>query len=221
MNASAATLAIGAHMRAPGQALEAKTGVPTLYFDHLTGLDSCDRLCVELSQISGRAVPARLRRERSRLIDAMLDGHFYFAGKKMAVAAEPDLLLATTQLMHELGAEITAAVTTAAGSPALAGVPAKDVIVGDLGDLEKRAEGVDLIASHSHARQAAARLHVPHLRIGFPIFDRLGAAYRMSLGYAGTRQLIFEIANTIQAAHHEVTPQSLDPFLLRQKEMSA
>ncbi len=221
MGRSIATLAVGEHMRGAAQALEARTGVPTLYFDNLTGLDACDRLCVELARLARRPVPERLQRERSRLIDAMLDGHFYFAGKKMALAAEPDLLLATAQLMHDLGAEISAAVTTAAGSAALAAIPADEVIVGDLGDLEARASGVDLIATHSHGRQAAERLHVPHLRIGFPIFDRLGAAYRTSVGYAGTRQYIFEIANVILGAQHKPTPQSLNPFLLRQKEMRA
>ncbi len=216
---SEATLVIGEHMRAPGQVLEQRTGVPTLHFDHLTGIEACDRLCVELSHLGHRPVPLRLRRERTRLVDAMLDGHFFFAGRKMAVAAEPDLLLATTELMHDLGAEISAAVTTTAGSAALAHVPAREVVVGDLGDLEARARGADLIATHSHGRQAAERLHMPHLRIGFPVFDRLGAAYRRAALYDGTRAAIFEIANLFQAAPHAVTPASLNPFLLRQKEM--
>ena len=221
MGRSVATLAIGAHMRGPAQALEARTGVPTLSFDHLTGIDACDRLAVELARLGHCSVPARLRRERARLIDAMLDGHFFFTGKKMAVAAEPDLLLATTQLMHDLGAEISVAVTTCPGSSALTQVQAKEILVGDLGDLESRSKNCDLIATHSHGRQAAERLHVPHLRIGFPIFDRLGAAYRRSSLYDGTRTAIFEIANLFQAAHHAVTPDSLNPFLLRQKEMRA
>ena len=107
------------------------------------------------------------------------------------------------------------------GSSALTQVQAKEILVGDLGDLESRSKNCDLIATHSHGRQAAERLHVPHLRIGFPIFDRLGAAYRRSSLYDGTRTAIFEIANLFQAAHHAVTPDSLNPFLLRQKEMRA
>ena len=221
MGRSEATLVIGEHMRAPGQALEQRAGVPNLWFDHLTGIEACDRLCVELAHLGHCSVPPRLRRERARLVDVMLDGHFFFAGRKMAVAAEPDLLLATTRLMHDLGAEISAAITTTAGSTALTQIPAREVLVGDLGDLEARAKGADLIATHSHGRQAAERLHVPHLRIGFPIFDRLGAAYRRTALYDGSRQAIFEIANLFQADHREVTPDSLNPFLLRQKEMRA
>ena len=44
-------------------------------------------------ELSGRPVPAKYRRQRSQLVDAMLDGHFYFGGKSVAIGAEPDLLL--------------------------------------------------------------------------------------------------------------------------------
>ena len=216
MGQSCATFAIGEHMRAPAELLEARSGVPSIVFDTLTGLDACDRFVVELSQLSGRAVPARIRRERERLVDAMLDGHFHFAGRRIAIGAEPDLLYALSSLMSDLGATICAAVTTTGTSPVLGKVPAQ-VITGDLGDLERLAGDADLIATTSHGRQAAEHLHIPHLRVGFPIFDRLGAAYRTSVGYAGTRSLIFEVANTFLAETHHPTPESLDPFRSRQE----
>jgi nitrogenase molybdenum-iron protein NifN len=216
MGRSAATIAIGEHMRAPARLLEERTGVPSIVFDTLTGLESCDRLMVELAQIGECSVPMRLRRERDRLVDAMLDGHFHFAGRNIAIAAEPDLLYAMASLFHDLGATISAAVTTTGASSAVGRVPAK-LIVGDLCDLERRAHDADLIATHSHGRQAAEHLHIPHLRIGFPIFDRLGAAYRTSVGYAGTRSLIFEAANAFQAAHHHPTPETLNPFRNRKE----
>lgn len=76
------------------------------------------------------------------------------------------------------------------------------MIVGDLGDLEDMAGAADLLVTHAHGRQAADRLGIPHLRVGFPIFDRLGSAYRTSIGYSGTRSLIFETANLFLAAPH-------------------
>ena len=33
------------------------------------------------------------------------------------------------------------------------------------------------------------------MRIGIPMFDRIGAAHRMYVGYRGTRNLIFELGN--------------------------
>ena len=198
---SCATLAIGEHMRAPAELLGERSGAPVHVFPTLTGLEACDELVAALTKISGVQPPAEVKRERARLIDAMLDGHFYFAGKKIAIGAEPDLLLAISTLATDLGAKIVAAVTTAPGSRALDLAPA-DIIVGDLGDLEDMAGEADLLVTHSHGRQAAERLGIPHLRVGFPIFDRLGAAYRTSIGYAGTRALIFETANLFLAALH-------------------
>ena len=218
MGEACATFSIGEHMRETAVLLEERTGVPSVLLDSLTGLDACDKFMVELSQIAGKPVPQKLQRERARLIDAMLDGHFSFAGKRIAIATEPDLLYATASLMHDMGAEIAVAVTTTGHSPVLAKVPAKQVLVGDLGDLERRAVAIDLIATHSHGRQAAHRLHVPHLRIGFPIFDRLGTAYRTTAGYAGTRNMIFEIANLFLSEHHDPSPESLDPFRARLAE---
>ncbi|MCB9999653.1 MAG: nitrogenase iron-molybdenum cofactor biosynthesis protein NifN [Methylobacteriaceae bacterium] len=207
MGGACATIAIGEHMRDAAELLAERTGAPAHVLPMLTGLDACDDLVATLTQISGAPAPADIRRERQRLLDAMLDGHFYFAGKKLAVAAEPDLLLAIATLATELGAKITAAVTTVSGSRAIELTPA-DVVVGDLGDLEDLAADADMIVSHAHGRQAAERLGVPHLRVGFPIFDRLGATYRTSVGYAGTRGLIFEIANLFLSAPHGHAPHT-------------
>jgi nitrogenase molybdenum-iron protein NifN len=155
-------------------------------------------------------VPRKYRRQRSQLIDAMLDGHFYFGGKRVAIAAEPDLLFAMSHWLHEMGCEIQAAVTTEQ-SPVLEGIPVNEVLLGDLEDLEQRALGADLIVTHSHGRQAAERLHIPLFRIGIPNFDRLGAGQQLTVGYRGTRDLIFAIGNLLMADAHEPTPETWMP----------
>src|SRR5208283_4180549 len=75
-------------------------------FDRLTGLSACDDFIRFLSDISGRPVPPRLRRQRSQLVDAMLDGHFSFGGKRVAIGAEPDLLWTLGTWLGELGCEL-------------------------------------------------------------------------------------------------------------------
>jgi nitrogenase molybdenum-iron protein NifN len=80
------------------------------------------------------------------------------------------------------------------------------VVLGDLEDLERGAQGCDLMITHSHGRQAAARLQIPFHRAGLPMFDRLGAGHKLSVGYRGTRGLIFEIGNLLLAHPHEVHP---------------
>jgi nitrogenase molybdenum-iron protein NifN len=205
MGAAAWTIAIGEQMRSAAAALEKKAGVPFALFDRLTGLSPNDELMALLARISGRPVPLKYRRQRSQLVDAMLDGHFFFGGKSVAIGAEPDLLWNISAWLTELGCRVTSAVTTTA-SPVLEQVPTDEVLIGDLEDLERRATGCDLLIAHSHGRQAAERLDVPFHRMGLPMFDRLGAAHRVTVGYRGTRDLIFEIGNLFIANGHEPNP---------------
>lgn len=205
MGQAAATLAIGEHMRPAGELLEQLTGVPTHVFDRLTGLACNDRLVQLLAQLSGQTVPARIRRQRSQLLDAMLDAHFYLGKLKVAIGAEPDLLHAAGSTLHEMGAELVRCVTTTS-SPLLAQMPAEHVLIGDLQDLEDGAADADLLITHSHGRQAAERLNKPFLRMGFPIFDRIGNAHRLMVGYRGTRAFLFEVANLMMGHLPHATP---------------
>ncbi|WP_084579014.1 nitrogenase iron-molybdenum cofactor biosynthesis protein NifN [Sphingomonas azotifigens] len=207
MGSAAWTIAIGRQMHGAALSLEARTGVPFRLFDRLTGLAANDALVRFLMDITGRPAPRKVRRERGQLVDAMLDGHFQIGGKRVAIGAEPDLLLAIGSFLHEMGAEIAAAVTTT-DSPILADVPAERVLIGDLEDLEAGAGDCDLLITHSHGRQAAARLHLPFFRMGLPMFDRLGAGHLVSVGYRGSRDLIFAIANLLMEHGHSADPES-------------
>ena len=207
MGSSVLTIAIGEQMRNCAEALKAITGVEYELFDRLTGLEANDRLLMTLSKISGNPVPVKYRRQRSQLLDAMLDGHFFFGGKKIAIGAEPDLLFAMASWLAEMGCELSALVTTTK-SPLLGMLPANEVLIGDLEDLELRAKDCDLLITHSHGRQAAERLRIPFYRMGIPMFDRLGTAHQLSVGYRGTRRLIFDIGNMFIASGHENHPDS-------------
>jgi nitrogenase molybdenum-iron protein NifN len=214
--ASALTIAVGEQTREAALALQDIAGIPFELFPRLTGLQANDRLLQLLAQLSGRPVPARYRRQRSQLLDAMLDGHFYTGGVKVAIAAEPDLLLAVGALLHEIGAELTCCVSTTK-SAAHALLPAAQVTLGDLEDFEKAAVDCDLLITHSHGRQAAHRLQKPFLRIGFPVFDRIGNAHRCQVGYRGSMALIFEVANLMldNITHHQPDDWPLTPEALR------
>lgn len=209
-------LAIGEGQRAAAEKLAEVADVPYTLFGTLTGLKAADRFVTALSEISGQPVPAKLRRRRSQLCDALLDGHFHFSGKKVAIAAEPDHLYRLATFFAGMGAEVSAAVTTTGASPILKKVPTDEVKVGDLGDLERLAVGCDLIVTHSHGRQAAEHLGIPHFRVGFPIFDRLGAQHRCTVGWRGTRDLIFDVANLFQAQLRDPTPEGLNPLTKRE-----
>jgi nitrogenase molybdenum-iron protein NifN len=207
MGSSCHTIAVGEQMRAAATALHERSGIPFTVFERLCGLGPSDDLVALLARLGGAAVPLRLRRQRSQLVDAMLDGHFHFGGKKIALGAEPDLLWNLAAFFTEMGARIEAAVTTTE-SAVLARVPADEVVIGDLEDLEARSGSCDLLVTHSHGRGAAQRLGIPLYRIGMPMFDRLGAAHRVSVGYRGARDLIFDIGNVLMSQTHETMPSA-------------
>lgn len=215
MGRSIHTLAIGEHMRGSAEALEARTGVGFTLLPHLTGLEAGDALMSLLAELANKPVPQRLRRQRSQLLDAMLDGHIPFGGKRMSLAAEPDLLLALATLVAGLGARLETVVTTVP-APHLSGIPAKRLLVGDLDDFERAAAGCDLLITHGQGVEIARRTGIPLFRAGFPLFDRLGAAHRVSVGYRGSRDLIFEIGNILidQRTHHSHQEEEEDDCTL-------
>ena len=214
MGESQMTLAIGEHMRGAAEALERRSGVPFRVFDRLTGLEAFDTFVETLINLSGRPAPERLRRDRNRLVDAMLDGHFYFTGRTVAIAAEPDQLFAVTRFLDEMGCRISAAVTTMK-PPSGAEIPCEHIIVGDLDDLERLASstGCDLVVADAHAETTAAAIGAPLYRMGFPVFDRLGAGHRVCVGYRGTQELLFNIGNIFIDRETE-----LQPYLRQNRE---
>jgi nitrogenase molybdenum-cofactor synthesis protein NifE len=196
---SAATLYVGDSLARAARRLEQAHGVPALGFTSATGLEAVDRLVGALAALSGREPPPELRRWRGRLLDAMADGHYQFGEKKVAVALEADHLKGLVPFLAGMGCTVQAAIS-ATRTRGLAGLPAERVFVGDLEDLEAAAGGADLLVANSNGRQAAARAGVrSHLRAGLPVFDRLGAHQKVWVGYRGTLNLVFEVANLLQA----------------------
>ena len=92
-----------------------------------------------LSAISGRPIPEKHRRWRSRLMDAMVDSHYQFGTKKVALALEADNLKTLTGFLAGMGCEIQAALC-ATRTRGLDGLPCENVFVGDLEDLEEAAK---------------------------------------------------------------------------------
>ena len=205
MGESAATLVIGPSLYKAADMLKARTGVPDYRFDGLMGLDACDAFTLALSEISGKPVPSRIDRHRAQLQDAMVDTHFMLGFARVAVAADPDLLAQTVRFISGMGAEVVGAVSPAKG-PALTELPIERVLIGDLEDLEKqaRAGGAQLLMTNSHGAETANRLDVPLMRIGFPQYDLVGGYARTWVGYRGSRQALFDLANLVLGAHHEI-----------------
>lgn len=199
---SAFTLVLGESLRGAGKILEERFGIPFEVFPSLTGLGAVDEFLQSLQDLSGVDVPERYRHQRRQLQDAMLDTHFYFGRKQIALALEPDLLWAMSNFVTAMGCEIQTAITTTK-SPLLEQLPIETVILGDLEDLERLAVDADLLITNSNGAAIAKRLGIPLQRMGFPVFDRLGNGLRSTVGYRGTTQLLFDIGNLFLEAEEE------------------
>lgn len=206
---SAAVIAIGESMREGAEYLSSQFGIAYTVFGRLNALKPVDRFMMLLSNISGNPVPDKYRRDRKQLQDAMLDAHFFFSGKKVAIALEPDLLFAVSKFVADMGAKVTVAVTSTE-SAMLGKVPADEVLIGDLGDFEEAAVSSDILITNSHGARISKRLDVPLYRMGIPIFDRLGNAHKLSVGYKGSANLLFDIGNVFIDNIHDVLPHSLE-----------
>ncbi len=203
-----ATIVVGASMAPVADELRSRTGVPDIRFDHLCGLDATDALVMTLRDLSGNEVPERIERQRAQLLDAMLDTHFMMGFTRVAVAADPDLLVALAALMKGTGAEVVAAVTPAY-APVLTRSGLAAVKIGDLEDLElaARESGAEVLIANSHGVAVAERLGLPIYRAGFPQFHWYGGFAKTWIGYRGGRQVLFDLANILTAAERgEVHP---------------
>jgi nitrogenase molybdenum-cofactor synthesis protein NifE len=196
---SMATLYFGDSLGPAAEVLKEKFAIPAYGFTSITGLAETDRLMATLMELSGRPVAGKYRRWRSRLMDAMVDSHYQFGLKKVAIALEADHLKGMTGFLAGMGCRVQAALS-ATRVRGLDDLPADDIFVGDLEDLESAGQGADLLVANSNGRQAAGKLGIKaHLRTGLPVFDRLGAHQKMWIGYRGTMNLVFEVANIFQA----------------------
>ncbi|MGR9044655.1 MAG: nitrogenase iron-molybdenum cofactor biosynthesis protein NifN [Gammaproteobacteria bacterium] len=201
-----ATLVIGPSMNKAADLLAQKTGVPTYKFEHLYGLAANDALISALLEISGNDVPERVERQRMQLQDAMLDTHFMLGQLRVAIAADPDQLNAFVHFLKEMGAEVVSAVAPSTAA-SLAAMPVDQVKIGDLEDLEitARENKAQLLIGNSHATATAERLGIPILRAGFPQYDTIGGYQKTWIGYPGSRQALFDLANlVINFAHEEI-----------------
>ncbi|MET0052051.1 MAG: nitrogenase iron-molybdenum cofactor biosynthesis protein NifN [Candidatus Thiodiazotropha sp.] len=193
---SQATLVIGASLYKAADELKKLTGVPDYRFEHLMGLEAVDRFIDALHRISQQPVPAKLERQRAQLQDAMLDTHFMLGMARFALAADPDLLLGLSQMLAGVGAETVAAVAPV-NAPALQQVATDRIKIGDLEDLEilARENSAEILITNSHGVESAQRLGIPLLRAGFPQYDQLGGYQKTWIGYRGSRQTLFDLAN--------------------------
>ncbi|MGB8294049.1 MAG: nitrogenase molybdenum-iron protein subunit beta [Polyangia bacterium] len=172
------------------------------------GIARTDALLLKLSELFDKPVPASLKAERGRAVDAITDAHQYVHGKRFAVYGDSDPLLGFVAFLLEMGAtpvhilcskgskklerELQALLD---GSPY--GKAGKIYMNRDLWHLRSllMTEPVDAIIGDTHGKFAARDAKIPLFRFGFPIFDRVNLHRRPIIGYQGAINMLTEICN--------------------------
>ncbi|MDR1519519.1 MAG: nitrogenase molybdenum-iron protein subunit beta [Planctomycetota bacterium] len=193
----------------PANALKRKCGVEYKLLPLPIGVAFTDRFLMALFRQLKRDIPAELEEERGQLLDVMLDGHFYYAGKKAAIYGDPDTALGLANFVMEMGMTPKYVVT---GTPGAAFVRragelfrlhgAKDCLAKDAADLFElhqwiKNERVDVLIGGSYGKQIARAEDIPLVRVGFPILDRYAHSYFPIVGYRGGMRLLELLAGAL------------------------
>lgn len=171
------------------------------------GINYTDEFIMALSEISGKEIPKELEDDRGRAIDSMTDAQQYIHGKKFAIFGDPDMLTGLTRYLLEMGG-IPKYVLCSNGTEEFK----KDIealfaeysqsscevhIDKDLWHLRSliMTGPVDMLLGPSHGKFAARDAKIPHIRIGYPIFDRVNIHRYPLYGYSGVINLTTWIVN--------------------------
>jgi nitrogenase molybdenum-iron protein beta chain len=203
-----ATFALCQHAGGGGATLlEKKFGVKA-YFGLPIGIKNTDEFIMNVARVTGLEIPDKLLDERGRLIDAIVDTVHYTMDKRVGIFGDPDFVTAITRFCCEIGLKPVVVNTQ---------TPSKvykkemetiakeydinfEVQFSDLWDFEKsvKEKGVDLLIGHPRGGVKIAQdLGIGLVRVGFPIYDRVGYFRWPIVGYMGSLRFFDEIVNTI------------------------
>jgi len=218
---SKATVSLCKHADSGAKFLEKRFNVKLISEFLPVGLQSTDNFISSICELNECEVPVKLEKERGRLIDAMVDAHPYNYGRKVAIYGDPDIVVALARFTAELGM-VPAIVCTGAKSSrflkdmefvAEEGCFSPVVLEGcDLYDLHKQIKEnpVDLLIGNSYGARIAKEENIPLLRMGFPIYDRLGAQRVPIVGYNAGIHLVDTLANMILERYYDESGHEIE-----------
>ncbi|AOY76608.1 nitrogenase component 1 [Clostridium formicaceticum] len=192
----------------PGKYLEETFGVPLYRCPLPIGLKNTDSFIEVLQRITGEEMAEKLKEDRGRMLDGMIDSHKYNAEGRAAIFGEPDIVYAVTKLCLENGIQ-PLVISTGSKTTKLKRLLELDLkkldescMIIDDTDLETirdyvRELGVNVLIGTSEGKFITEKDGVPLVRIGFPVHDRVGAQRRTYTGYEGSMQFLDEITNTL------------------------
>lgn len=211
MPGAAATIEIGAtvpEVISPGEYLHSKFGVPLYRCGVPIGLVNTDKFVKILKEITGRSIPKKLKEQRGRLIDGMVDSHKHNAMGRAVIYGEPEIVYGVSSLCFENGIKPVIISTGAQSSKLfellgdrITNAEEKPVLLEDtdFDTIEKYTISTNgnLMIGSSDGKFITEKLGIPAVRIGFPIHDRVGGQRLVYTGYNGSLKLLDDITNTL------------------------
>jgi nitrogenase molybdenum-iron protein beta chain len=172
------------------------------------GVAKTDAFVMKIAELFGKPVPASLKAERGRAVDAITDAHQYIHGKKFALYGDPDYLLGYVSFLLEMGA-VPYHILCSKGTKKLekeiqalldASMYGKGCTIymnKDLWHLRSllMTDPVDAIIGDTHGKFAARDAKIPLFRFGFPNFDRVNLHRYPLIGYQGAINMLTAICN--------------------------
>lgn len=189
-----------------GIELKNKCDVPFETMDIPLGIKATDRFLMKVSEITGCPVPEEIADERGQLVDVITDMEQYFYGRKVALYGDPDTLIPLIEFLVDIGMKPVHIVSGTPGKYFLEKlaelVPDANVKNGPQADMFLmhqwiKNEPVDLIIGNTYGKYIARDENIPFIRMGFPIYDRIGHSYFPMIGYKGGIRLLEKILNVI------------------------
>ncbi|MEW9122882.1 MAG: nitrogenase component 1 [Thermotaleaceae bacterium] len=211
MSGAAATIEMGillSDAHSPGKYLEDKFEVPLYRCPLPIGLENTDIFVTLLQELTGKSMPAKLKEERGRMLDGMIDSHKYNGEGRAAIFGEPDMVYGVSKLCIENGIQ-PLVISTGTKATKLKALLEKDLgsmdepcrIIDDtdLETLQQYAKelGVNILIGTSDGKYITEKEGIPLVRIGFPVHDRVGAQRKVYCGYEGSLLFLDDITNTL------------------------
>jgi len=198
--------------------LDAKFSIPFEVLDLPIGHKATDRFIDSLRKNAGVSVPESLKLERGQLLDVISDMQQYMYQKRVAIAGDPDQMIALTEFLVSLGMFPAYVITGTPGKKFEERIKeiTKDIpcevkvkAEGDLFLLHQwiKNDSVDLLMGGTYMKYIARDEDIPLVRFGFPIYDRIGHSYFPTVGYMGGLRLVEKILDRIMDRQDRDCPE--------------
>jgi len=198
--------------------LDTKCKVNIEVLDLPLGISATDVFIDTLRQKAGVSVSENIKTERGQLVDALCDKAQYVYGKKVSFTGDPDVLLGLVEFCRDIGMKILHVVT---GTPAgakwerrIKEIAGEDAVVksgaqADLFYFHQLLQNnkPDIIFGNTYCKYIARDMDIPLLRVGFPIYDRIGHSYFPITGYRGALHLLVRILDVFMDRQDRDAPE--------------